>query len=72
MPNMDGTGPDGKGPMSGGRKGRCRNTGTGKNNLDNGVKSGAGKGNVPRGGGKGNCSGGWGKKSPNGSGQGNQ
>lgn len=67
MPNMDGTGPDGRVPMSGGRNGRCRNLEDGKNNSANSVNSGSGKGNCRTG--KGNCSSGWGKHSQNGTGQ---
>ena len=33
MPGMDGRGPSGKGPLTGGQRGVCKQTGTGKINL---------------------------------------
>ena len=62
MPGFDKTGPMGQGPLTGRRRGRCRDTETTGNqnqpdeNKD--VVYGVGQGGRPRGGGKGNCHGG--------------
>jgi hypothetical protein len=60
MPNLDGTGPQGKGTMSGRKKGRCKDTKTPQTEKSE-VQStenkedaaGVGRGGKPRGGGKG-------------------
>ena len=63
MPNMDGTGPQGQGPMSGGRRGRCRNmqlqnTQAAKQTEETKEVMGVGRSGRPRGGGLGYCCGG--------------
>lgn len=77
MPGFNGKGPMGKGPMTGRKKGNCRDTKTAQNEktaneqpLENKETDfGAGRGGKPRGGGKGNCfGGGKGKGHPGGGG----
>jgi hypothetical protein len=65
MPNLNGTGPQGQGPMTGGRRGRCRVTQNTQNDKpeiqtakNNDIVYGVGRGGRPRGGGQGNCYGG--------------
>lgn len=66
MPNLDGTGPQGLGPMTGRRLGRCvakgnvegQKTQTESEELRNTMTYGLGKGGRPYGGGKGHCFGG--------------
>jgi hypothetical protein len=63
MPNLNGTGPHGQGPMTGGRRGRCRNPQlrglpTAKQTGEAEETFGLGRGGRPYGGGKGNCYGG--------------
>jgi hypothetical protein len=63
MPNLDGTGPQGQGSMTGGKRGRCRNPQL-KNIRPSGPNSetreepGIGRGGRPRGGGQGSRYGG--------------
>lgn len=54
MPGYDSTGPDGKGPMTGGGWGPCGS----RNRLGSGARVGVGMGGRPRGGGAGRCWGG--------------
>lgn len=65
MPNFNGTGPNGQGPMTGRRRGRCSVNQTAQiekseiqtaENKD--IAYGVGRGGRPRGGGQGNCYGG--------------
>jgi hypothetical protein len=53
MPNHDGTGPLGQGPMSGRRRGFCGNKQNNsvipQENISNDTPSGAGKGGTPKG-----------------------
>ncbi|MBU1299461.1 MAG: DUF5320 domain-containing protein [Bacteroidetes bacterium] len=65
MPNLNGTGPQGQGAMTGRRRGRCRDTQTmqiekseSQTAENKEVVYGVGRGGRPRGGGKGNCHGG--------------
>jgi len=63
MPNIDGTGPSGQGPMTGGKRGRCRklqsqNIQTEKQTGEAKEILGVGRGGKPCGGGQGNCYGG--------------
>ncbi len=63
MPNLNGTGPQGQGPMTGGRRGRCRNLQsqniqTAKQTEETKEVLGVGRGGRPRGGGQGNSYGG--------------
>jgi len=63
MPNLDGTGPQGQGPMTGRKRGRCRNlqtqnTQTTKQTDETKGILGVGRGGRPRGGGRGKCYGG--------------
>ncbi|MBA4312346.1 MAG: hypothetical protein C0417_06925 [Chlorobiaceae bacterium] len=65
MPNLDRTGPNNQGPMTGRKRGRCRDTESVQNvktesqsKETNEVIYGVGRGGRPRGGGKGNCYGG--------------
>lgn len=63
MPNLDGTGPQGQGQMTGRRRGRCRNLQsqniqTVKQTGDKKEILGVGRGGRPRSGGQGNCYGG--------------
>ncbi len=53
MPNLDRTGPKGQGPMTGGRRGRCRNSQsqTTKQTGEQKEIQGVGRGGKPRGGG---------------------
>ncbi len=58
MPNLDGTGPLGQGPMTGRRRGRCRDTqtiqtekATEQSSENKEVVYGLGRGGRPRGGG---------------------
>ncbi len=65
MPNLNGTGPQGQGPMTGGRRGRCRvvpedtvrNAGTTPADTQ-GTQAGLGRGGRPFGGGMGKGAGG--------------
>jgi hypothetical protein len=63
MPNLDGTGPQGQGAMTGSRRGRCRNLHS--QNIQSTKQTGeikevlgVGRGGRPLGGGQGNCYGG--------------
>jgi len=64
MPNLNGTGPQGQGPMTGGRRGRCsdpkpaQSISTEKESGATKEVLGVGRGGRPRGGGQGNCYGG--------------
>jgi hypothetical protein len=62
MPNLDRTGPNSQGPMTGRKSGRCNNNKTVKTSdnvqKDNEVVYGAGRGGRPWGGGLGKCFGG--------------
>lgn len=69
MPNLDKTGPNGQGPLTGRRRGRCRDTESVQNvkteNQPDEIKEviyGVGRGGRPRGGGKGYCHGGANRK----------
>lgn len=54
MPRLDETGPEGKGPLTGRRMGRCAQDEKGERNEDTGRPAlGLGKGGRPRGGGRG-------------------
>lgn len=44
MPDMDGTGPLGKGPLTGGKKGRCRGSGKNHNTTGNSESYNGGRG----------------------------
>jgi hypothetical protein len=62
MPNLDRTGPNGQGPLTGRKRGRCRDAETVQNvkteNQSGETKEviyGVGRGGRPRGGGRGNC-----------------
>ena len=50
MPGYDGKGPEGEGPMTGGRSGYCSSTDQPEGDL---IKYGLGRGGLPRGGGRG-------------------
>lgn len=62
MPGLNSTGPEGKGPMTGRRLGRCKSTKESQTENPTAenkeVVLGIGRGGKPRGGGKGNCVGG--------------
>lgn len=65
MPNSDGTGPQGKGAMTGRKRGNCLNSNKtqiadpeNQNIEENGVASGLGQGGKPHGCGRGKCFGG--------------
>jgi len=74
MPNLDRTGPQGQGPMTGRRMGRCSNNKTTKTSDttekstgENEILYGVGRGGRPWGGGMGRCFGGgrwrgWGRR----------
>ena len=63
MPNLDGTGPQGQGSMTGGRRGCCRDLQSQNIQSTNQTDEtkeviGVGRGGRPHGGGQGNCYGG--------------
>jgi hypothetical protein len=63
MPNLNGTGPQGQGSMTGGKRGRCRNLQTQNTQAEKQTDEtreviGVGRGGRPRGGGQGKCYGG--------------
>jgi len=70
MPGLDGTGPQGKGPMTGGGRGQCRRDAATCQPEQRERRSaratddlrGVGRGGRPRGGGRGFCHGGKGKQ----------
>jgi Family of unknown function (DUF5320) len=53
MPRFDGTGPEGKGPMTGGKRGQCQNSGQNNNPDSSSPYLGAGREGAPRGCGRG-------------------
>jgi hypothetical protein len=53
MPRFDGTGPEGKGAMTGGQRGRCQNSGESNTPGSSSAYIGAGHGGTPRGRGRG-------------------
>ena len=58
MPRLDGTGPRGMGPMTGGGRGVCFSNAGAPYNYGAGIYGGAGRGGTPRGGGRGRAWGG--------------
>ena len=65
MPNLNGTGPQGQGPMTGGRRGSCQVTQKTQNEKseiktaeNKNIVYGVGRSGRPFGGGQGNCFGG--------------
>ncbi len=53
MPRLNGTGPEGKGPKTGGKRGQCQNSGQNNNPDASSLYVGAGRGGTPWGCGRG-------------------